>query len=191
MKILLVDDDPFALRVLTHRVESLAHWVVTAPDGQAALDMWQQDEAIRVIISDWMMPRCDGLALCKAIRAVSARTYTYFIMLSARGDSYKQEPIDAGVDDFLPKPAELSELKMRLYVAQRILKYTQQIRTLQELLPICSYCKKIRNDQDYWEQLDTYLIEKQQADFSHSICPDCYKSVIQPQLDQVKKAPKP
>ena len=57
------------------------------------------------------------------------------------------------------------------------------VRQLQGLLPICSYCKRIRNDQNYWEQLETYLSDHSEALFSHGICPSCYQSIMKPQLE--------
>jgi YesN/AraC family two-component response regulator len=101
---------------------------------------------------------------------------------------------EAGVDDFLTKPLDMSELWTRLRVAERILNYTTQVRQLEELLPICSYCKKIRDDQNYWQQMEGYINERTGSEFSHSICPDCYTRVVLPELDQLKAAqtdPKP
>lgn len=95
------------------------------------------------------------------------------------------------MDDFLTKPLDLPELWTRLRVAERILRYTTQVRQLEEMLPICSYCKKIRDDQNYWQQLEGYISERTGSDFSHSICPDCHTRVILPQLEQLKiTAPK-
>ena len=66
-----------------------------------------------------------------------------------------------------------------------------QIKTLRGLLPICMYCKKIRNDKQYWQQVEGYISEHTDAQFSHGICPDCYKKYFQPELDKIeKKAPK-
>jgi hypothetical protein len=96
------------------------------------------------------------------------------------------------VDDFLTKPLDFSELWTRLRVAQRILRYTTQVRQLEEMLPICSYCKKIRDDRNYWQQLESYIGERTGSDFSHSVCPDCYTQVLAPQLEQIKStAPRP
>ncbi len=82
--------------------------------------------------------------------------------------------MDAGVDDFLPKPLDREVIMMRLRVAERILEYTTQIRVLKELLPICMYCKRIRDDQDYWQQVETYIHSHTGSNFSHGICPECF-----------------
>jgi phosphoserine phosphatase RsbU/P len=75
-------------------------------------------------------------------------------------------------------------------VAERILRYTTQVRQLEEMLPICSYCKKIRDDQNYWQQLEGYISVRTGTDFSHSVCPDCYQRVVIPELAQLKVAAK-
>ncbi len=66
----------------------------------------------------------------------------------------------------------------------------QQVRQLEELMPICSYCKKIRDDQNYWQQIEGYINERTGSEFSHSVCPDCYTRVIVPELDSMRKAAK-
>jgi hypothetical protein len=78
---------------------------------------------------------------------------------------------------------------MRLRVAERILRYTTQVRQLEELLPICSYCKKIRDDHNYWQQIEGYINERTGSEFSHSVCPDCYQRVVLPELNQLKASP--
>jgi len=93
---------------------------------------------------------------------------------------------DAGVDDFLSKPLNIEELWMRLRVAERILRYATQVQQLEELLPICSYCKKIRDDQNYWQQMEGYINERTGSEFSHSVCPDCMTSVVQPEMDEMR-----
>jgi hypothetical protein len=64
-------------------------------------------------------------------------------------------------------------ISMRLCVAERILEYSRQIRLLKELLPICMYCKKIRDDGNYWEQIESYIHAHTGSHFSHGICPEC------------------
>ena len=101
-----------------------------------------------MVVSDWSMPQMDGLELCRRIRKAAGPDYTYFILLTARDASgeNQQAAADAGVDDFLTKPLNFDELWNRLRVAERILRYATQVRQLEEMLPICSYCKKIRDD---------------------------------------------
>jgi len=189
VKILAVEDDVVSRAVLRTALRRLKHDVIEAVDGE---DAWVklQAEPVRVVVSDWMMPRADGLDLCRRIRAQRGKDYTYFILLTSRDatEENQRAAADAGVDDFLTKPLDLPELWTRLRVAERILHYTTQVRQLEELLPICSYCKKIRDDQNYWQQMEGYINERTGSEFSHSVCPDCYTRVVIPELEQVKAA---
>jgi sigma-B regulation protein RsbU (phosphoserine phosphatase) len=188
VKILAVEDDAVARAVLRQALRRLGHEVLEARDGAAAWELLQTD-SVRVVVSDWMMPNLDGLELCRHVRARTGVEYTYFILLTSRDATEENQTAaaDAGVDDFLTKPLDLSELWTRLRVAERILRYTTQVRQLEEMLPICSYCKKIRDDQNYWQQLEGYISERTGSDFSHSVCPDCYKQVVVPQLEEFKR----
>jgi sigma-B regulation protein RsbU (phosphoserine phosphatase) len=190
VKILAVEDDPVARAVLRQALRRLGHESIEAADGEAAWEILQT-ESVRVVVSDWMMPRSDGLDLCRRIRGRVGADYIYFILLTSRDATQENQTAsaDAGVDDFLTKPLDLTELWTRLRVAERILRYTTQVRQLEEMLPICSYCKKIRDDQNYWQQLEGYISERTGSDFSHSVCPDCYKRVVLPELEQLKIAP--
>ena len=192
MRILAVEDDAVARAVLRQALRRLGHEVVEAGDGESAWEMLQT-EPVRVVVSDWMMPRSDGLELCRRVRGRVGSEYIYFILLTSRDATQENQSTaaDAGVDDFLTKPLDFPELWMRLRVAERILRYTTQVRQLEEMLPICSYCKKIRDDQNYWQQLEGYISERTGSDFSHSVCPDCYKRVVIPELEQIKAPPPP
>ena len=187
MKILAVEDDAVARTVLRQALQKLGHEVIEAKDGREA---WASMEAepVRVIVSDWMMPQLSGLELCRRLRARAGEEYVYFILITANSaDSTNRiEAADAGVDDFLSKPLNVEELWMRLRVAERILQFATQVRLLEELLPICSYCKKIRDDQNYWQQMESYINERTGSEFSHSVCPDCVVRVVQPQLDKMR-----
>lgn len=187
MKILAVEDDKMALMMMRQALVRLGHEVIEARDGREAWAKLQR-EPVRVVVSDWEMPEADGLELCRRIRARRKAEYVYFILVTARdaSEENQQNAMDAGVDDFLTKPLDVFELRMRLRTAERILKYTTQVRQLEELLPICSYCKKIRDDQNYWQQMEGYINERTGSEFSHSICPDCYQRVIVPELEKLK-----
>ena len=185
MKILMVEDDPIASAVLQAALKSLGHEVTVTVDGLAGWDRLALDPH-RVVISDWMMPGLDGLELCRRIRAQKGE-YTYFILLSnltTSGDNLSQA-IAAGTDDFLSKPIKPAELQARLHVAERILNYATQVRKLQEILPICGYCRKIRDDRNYWSQVEDYLGKEAGVNFSHGVCPDCYNRVLVPQLKEL------
>ena len=190
MRILAVEDDAVARAVLRQALRRLGHEAIEAADGEQALELLEK-EPVRVVVSDWLMPKLDGLELCRRVRARPGAEYTYFILLTgndATADN-QREAADTGVDDFLTKPLNFDELWNRLRVAERILRYATQVKQLEEMLPICSYCKKIRDDHNYWQQIEGYINERTGSEFSHSVCPDCYQHVVLPELESLKIKP--
>jgi sigma-B regulation protein RsbU (phosphoserine phosphatase) len=187
MNVLLVEDDAVSRRIFQRNLARQGHGVVHACDGVEAWAVLQR-EPIRIVVSDWMMPRMDGLELCRRVRGRPDVNYTYFIMLTARlGEENYREAMAAGVDDFLTKPLDPEELEIRLRVAGRILGYATQLRQLRTLLPICLYCKKIRDDHDSWQRIDEYIHQHTGTDFSHTICPDCFETITKPELEAVRR----
>ncbi len=189
MRVLIVEDDPVARRILAQALARLGHHVLESENGARALQMIE-DEKVRVVVSDWLMPEVDGLELCRRVRARAKADYVYFILLTAQTPDVQNQRIavEAGVDDFLSKPLEVQELWMRLRVAERILRFATQVQQLEAFLPICAYCKKVRDDHNYWQQIETYVNERTGSEFSHSICPDCYTRVVVPELEEIKRA---
>jgi phosphoserine phosphatase RsbU/P len=187
VKILTVEDDPVARRVLKQALVKLGHEVVEATDGLEALAHLEGDP-VRAVVSDWVMPGMDGLELCRKIRARPEADYVYFILLTSQeADVANQRAaIEAGVDDFLTKPVKPQEIWMRLHVAERIITFATQVRQLEAFLPMCSYCKKVRDDQNYWKQIEEYINDRTGTDISHSVCPECYKDVILPELERMR-----
>ena len=173
-KVLIAEDDLVSAKILSTLLQRLGYEVAVARDGDEAWQLFEA-EPVRLIVSDWMMPGTDGLALCKKVRGHPAIPYTYFILLTANrttAENYKLAG-DAGVDDFLTKPIDREALQMRLHVAARILKFTAEIRQLKELIPICVYCRKVRDEENYWQQVETYIQKETGSRFSHGACPDC------------------
>jgi DNA-binding response OmpR family regulator len=175
MKILIAEDDPVSLAILQRTLEQDGHCVKAAATGGDAWAAFDADP-VRLIISDWVMPELDGLDLCCKVRARPKTDYTYFILLTAvnTGRERFREAMAAGVDDFLTKPLDREVILTRLCVAQRIAEFTTQIRQLKQLIPICMYCKRIRDDSDYWQQLEAFLHTQLGSDISHGVCPDCF-----------------
>ena len=189
MKILTVEDNMVAAAVLDAALLKLGHEPCRAVDGLTA---WRAFEInpVRVVVSDWLMPGIDGLELCRRIRARGGE-YTYFILLSAVESSTGnlELALEAGVDDFLHKPVKIDELKMRLHVAERILNYSTQVQQLESFIPLCSYCKKVRDDKKYRSQIESYINTRTGSQFSHGVCPDCYDRVLVPQMIAVGVVP--
>ena len=191
MKVLVAEDDLISRRLLCTTLEHLGHEVDAYSNGNAAWTAYEKEQ-VRAIVSDWLMPRLDGLEFCRKVRAREDLEYTYFILLTANvqgKDSY-MEAMQSGIDDFLAKPLDRDQIWMRLRVAERILRYAPQISQLESMLPICSYCKKIRDDNNYWQQVETYIGNKTGTSFSHSVCPACYEEVVEPQLEALRQKKK-
>jgi DNA-binding response OmpR family regulator len=174
MKILIAEDEPLAAKILLNALESLGHDVTATRNGTKAWEAFDRDP-VRLIVSDWLMPGLDGLGLCRKVRDRKKTPYTYFILLTSQETKPENYDLatEAGVDDFLTKPLDRPTIRMRLRVAERILRYTSEIRQLQEMIPICSQCRKIRNDKNYWQGVETYITEQTGSNFTHGICPEC------------------
>jgi PAS domain S-box-containing protein len=85
---------------------------------------------------------------------------------------------------------DITESKQAEEERERLLRELQtalgEVRELREILPICSYCKSIRNDKNYWQTVETYIANHTKAQLSHGICPNCYKNIFKPELDRTK-----
>lgn len=182
MKVLAIEDQPGAALQLMAVLQALGH---EAEHVKGSGEAWRRLTlgGYRAIVSDWRLPGLDGLDLCRMIRERGG-DYVYFILISSNRvtKENRQLALAAGVDDFLAKPVDADELGMRLHVAERIIGLSAQVRQLEAFLPICGYCKKIRDDRKYWQEIESYLGQRQGTKFSHSICPDCYERVMAPQL---------
>jgi DNA-binding response OmpR family regulator len=199
VRILIADDDRVAVRLVEGLVTSWGHEVVTASDGEAAWQHLSSPDHARIAIIDWMMPGVDGLEVCRRVRSQGGSDATHIILLTARHDAPDiVAGFDAGADDYMVKPFNGDELRARVHVGVRIVELQQRlaaqvaelketvghVKRLHGLLPICSYCKKIRGDRDYWEQLEEYLADRTDAQFSHAICPGCYAQFVTPELER-------
>jgi DNA-binding response OmpR family regulator len=180
MRILIADDDSVSTMMLERTLERWGFDVEVAHDGIAAWDYICGSQPPALAIVDWMMPGLDGIELCRRIRATALPAPVYVILLTAR--SSRQDLVaglEAGADDYLTKPFDPDELRARIHVGQRTLQLIANIKRLTGLLPICSYCKRIRSDHDYWEQVESYITEHTDAFFSHGICPTCWEKVME------------
>jgi len=175
-RILMAEDDPVSAKVLQNALTKFGYEPIIAHDGAEAWEKFDR-EPVRLIVSDWMMPGMDGLSLCEKVRARRNTPYTYFILLTATHTSTPKFEMAsaAGVDDFLTKPLDREIIRIRLQVAERILRYTAEIRQLKEMIPMCVYCRKVRDEHDYWDMVESYIQKETGTRFSHGACPDCYE----------------
>jgi phosphoserine phosphatase RsbU/P len=174
-EILLADDDGVTRERLASLLGGLGYRVRQFADGSAA---WQDfdREPTRIVISDWKMPGLDGVEFCRRIRDRLNTEYTYFILITANdpGQLGYDYAIGEHVDDYLVKPIERGQLWRRLRVAARILRFTTEMRQLEQLLPICTYCHKIREkESESWVPVERYVSRRTGSSFSHGVCPEC------------------
>lgn len=187
MNILIAEDDFISRKLLINILEELGHVVTVASDGQEAWEAYKAQPS-RLVITDWLMPRLDGLDLVEKIRSNDQSDYTYIVLLTAnigqRENYFKA--MQAGVDDFLAKPLDRLELEIRLQVAQRILKASSHIQSLESVLTICAYTKKINLPDEGWQTIEDFMRNHLGLTISHGIEPQYYDDVIKPQLEELK-----
>jgi DNA-binding response OmpR family regulator len=188
MNILIAEDDFISRKLLINILEELGHEVTVASDGQEAWEAYRA-QPMRMIITDWLMPRMDGLELVERVRENDLCDYTYIILLTAnigqRENYFKA--MEAGVDDFLAKPLDRIELEIRLRVAERILRASSHIESLENVLTICAYTKKIKFPDEGWTTIEEFMRKRLGITLSHGIEPEYYERVIKPQLQQLKE----
>ena len=190
MRILIAEDDLTSRRVLALVLKKAGHEVVETTNGAEAWKELQKPDAPKLVILDWMMPKMDGLEVVNCVRGLNSDNPAYIIMLTSKSEKADViTGLNAGADDYLIKPFDLGELRARVEVGRRMIDMQAQlarqyqelrqamdhIKTLQGILPICSFCKKIRDDKGYWDQVEVYVCKHSNAEFSHSICPECMK----------------
>lgn len=197
MKVLIAEDDVVSRRMLEIFLMRWGYEVVVATDGAEAWRVMESEDPPRLAIVDWMMPVMDGIEICRRERESNRALPTYLILLTARaGNDDIVKGLDAGADDYIVKPFNREELRARVRVGIRILELQNNlagrvgdleramagVKQLQGLLPICCYCKKIRDDQNYWQQVEGYISKHSQAQFSHGVCPDCFEKIVKPEI---------
>jgi len=193
MRALIADDDRIATEILSTALQRMNIVVSVTNDGGAAWELLTAGDAPSLAIIDWMMPTVDGLELCRRIRQNAAHAHMYVILLTGRDDRKDVVAgLDAGADDYIVKPFDPDELRARVQVGIRVLTLQERladrvtelqealtrVKRLQGLLPICSYCKRIRGDDQYWQQVDSYIVEHSDAQFTHGICPPCSQKLM-------------
>jgi len=189
MKVLIADDDRVAATVLAQTLRQWEFDVTVTSDGVEAFEQLRSAAATPTLaILDWMMPRLEGAEVCRRIRRELPLAHMYLMLLtSLEGRDRIVAGLEAGADDYLVKPFDPGELRARVNVGVRVLTLQERlaervneleealanVKQLRGLLPICSYCKRIRADDQYWIQVESYIAERSDAQFSHGICPPC------------------
>ncbi len=204
MRILIVDDSVPFLEALGAILGEAGYTdIVKKESAGGAIAFLQSPERkiagnnVDIILMDVMMPEMDGIEAVRRIKGIEELRDIPIVMVSARDDDEKiKRAFDAGAIDFIDKPVKKLELHARVRSVLKLKAETDQrkaherelektvdelrealdkVKTLSGLLPICSFCKKIRDDSGYWQQVEEYVSHRSEADFSHSVCPGCLR----------------
>ena len=191
MRILIAEDCVITRLKLKGILTGLNYDVVTAEDGNEAWEQLHRADAPKLALLDWHMPGKSGVEICQKMRHEEGLNTAYIILLTGKDNNEDIiEGLKAGADDYIVKPFDIEILAARIEVGQRVCdlqaslakridelqRAVQHIERLQGIIPICMYCKKIRNDQESWEQMENYISQHSNAQFSHGICPDCFQT---------------
>lgn len=188
MKVLIAEDDPVSRRLLQAALVKWGYEVTVTGNGKEAWNALQSPDAPSLLVLDWLMPEMDGVEVCREARKHEALKSSYIILLTSRGSKEDiVQGLEAGADDYVTKPFDHGELRARVQVGSRVVQLQSaladrvkeleeamaNVKQLQGLLPICCYCKKIRDDGNYWHRVENYITGHANVRFSHGICPDC------------------
>jgi len=205
VSILIVDDSPDQQALLRSILAQAGHAEVllaNSAKGAASLLNFDGEAAVQdihLILMDVVMPEQDGVETCRQIKRCGHLQDIPVIMVTAQKDLGKlQEAFAAGAMDFISKPVNSVELLARVASAlllkqemdrrknrelelrrsnEELQQALKEVKVLRGLIPICASCKKIRNDGGFWQQLEEYLGEHSEAEFSHGLCQPCIKKL--------------
>jgi sigma-B regulation protein RsbU (phosphoserine phosphatase) len=199
MDVLIAEDELVSRCSLEAILRKWGYQVIVTEDGAAAWDVLRHDDGPQLAVLDWMMPGKDGPDICRLLKQTPRPRPPYVILLTARdGKADLVAGLQSGADDYIAKPFNLDELRARLQVGERMVALQnsladrvvelenalKQVKQLQGLLPMCSYCKRIRDDHNYWLQVEEYITDHSDARFSHGICPDCLKGTVKALVEE-------
>lgn len=193
-RILVTDDSLVARTACSNQLKEAGYEVLFAQNGLEAVETMSK-EAVDLVLMDVVMPEMNGVEATRKIKAMESAKDIPVIMVTSMGDMQTlQSAFEAGAVDYVTKPIEPIELMARIRSALRLKaemdarkkreeeltrknreleSALSEIKTLRGFIPICAWCKKIRNIEGYWEQMEHYIEQHSQATFSHSICKEC------------------
>jgi phosphoserine phosphatase RsbU/P len=196
VSVLYVEDEPLTRAVFARILERIVSNLYQAENGEEGLELFKMHRP-DIVISDIRMPVMDGIEMSRRIKSLESNCK--IILTTAHSDaSVLLNSIDAGIDKYILKPVDVEILFSALescaetvMLERKIQEQTREkdeliarlqdalenVKRLSGLLPICSSCKKIRDDKGYWNQIERYIAEHSEAEFSHGICPECVRKL--------------
>ena len=204
-KVLIVDDEPISVEMLRH-ILARDYEVFMASCGNMALEI-AEEELPDVILLDIIMPVMDGYEVFKWLHQNPLLCEIPVLFITSMTEAEcEAKGLELGAHDYLTKPYNASIVRLRVknhlefkqhndlvkkqrdMLAQKnkeLEAVLAKVKQLEGIIPICMYCKKIRNDSDSWEQLEKYITEHSEAHFSHGICPNCIEETYK-QLTKIE-----
>ena len=188
MRILIADDDANIRRGLSSLVTGDGFEPVPCGSGEEALRILCGESTPPLGVLDWMMPGLTGPEVCRRVRQANLPLQPYLIILTVKTDIRDiAAALDAGANDHVRKPFSMMELMARIRVGKRVIELQVALRErivlaeatlgevgqLRGLLPLCAYCRKVRDDKEYWHSIEVYMAEHMNTKFTHGICPEC------------------
>jgi DNA-binding response OmpR family regulator len=194
-KVLVVDDSPDILLLSTSILRRAGYEVLEASTGKECIDAVQTHHPDLVVL-DVMLPDMKGMDVCKQMKN-DKRSEDIFVILASGiqvSSELQAEGLDIGADGYIVRPISNKEFLARVQAGERIKRAEDalrakereqeelvsqlkealtEIKTLKGFIPICASCKKIRDDEGYWDQLEAYISKHTDAVFTHGLCPEC------------------
>lgn len=201
-RVLIVEDHARTRDALVFLLQRHNYEACVATDGRQARDILLASDGPTLALLDWMLPEMTGIEVCRDIRRAPLDRYIYVIIVTGRDESNDLlEAFAAGADDFIRKPCDPMELMARLRGGERMVELerrlsarvreceeaVERVRQMKRLLPICMYCKKVRDDESYWHEIEQYIHTHTGTDFSHGVCPECMSEVRGDQQSAVSR----
>ena len=187
--ILLVDDEAIILQSLAKNLIHENFSVTKAANAEEALDLLEKKH-FDLVVTDLVMPGLGGIEVLK--EAKKQNPFMGVLILTGYGDlSTAINALRLGADDYLLKPCEPDEFILRIRRCIEKYEAFQKLQLYENILPICMYCKNIRDDsgtapgKGKWMRMDLYLHKKTGTDISHGICPDCQERARKEMYDEL------
>lgn len=206
-RILVVDDQETNVLLLEQMLRGAGYVAIASTRDPNEVGNLHRQNRYDLILLDLHMPGCDGFQVMEALKEIETGGYLPVLVITAH-PAHKLRALQAGARDFISKPIDLAEVLVRVHnllevrllhretkqqneqlaaANRELTQALSEVELLRGILPICAYCKKIRDDQDYWQSVENYIGNRTGAQFSHGCCPECFEKHVKPQLDALER----
>jgi len=209
--ILVVDDQEANVLLLERMLRGAGYVSIASTMHPHQVCELHRQNRYSLILLDLQMPGMDGFQVMESLKEIETDSYLPVLVITAHPD-HKLRALQAGAKDFISKPFDLAEVLMRVHnmlevrllhletkkhngqleaANRELTQALSEVKVLRGILPICAYCKKIRDDKDYWQSVEKYISSRTDAQFSHGFCPECFEKHVKPQLDALERPESP